>query len=56
MKDLLEKVTKMRELQKKYFSGRDHLVLRAAKAAEKEVDAIILEHAIAKKDTQKSLF
>lgn len=56
MKDLLQKVTKMRELQKKYLTGRDHLVLRAAKAAEKEVDAIILTHTVAKKDTQTNLF
>lgn len=56
MKNQLEKVTKMRELQKRYLKERDPLTLRAAKAAEKEVDEIIKIHAVAKNDTQKSLF
>ena len=38
MKDFINKVAKMRELQKRYFKERDYLTLRAAKAAELAVD------------------
>ena len=41
MSEILAKVKKMRELQKKYFKYRDSLTLAACKKAEREVDQII---------------
>lgn len=42
MKELIEKVQKMRRLQKAYFRGeRDSMTLRACKQAEQEVDICI---------------
>jgi hypothetical protein len=41
MNELIQKVAKMRELQTRYFKERDPLTLRAAKQAEREVDALI---------------
>lgn len=56
MKELIEKVAKMRELQKRYFKERDSITLQACKKAGREVDAIIAQHIDAKKDTQSKLF
>jgi len=43
MQDFIQKVAKMRELQKRYFKERDHLILRAAKSAERDVDQVLLQ-------------
>lgn len=43
MKELIQAVKLMRELQKKYFRTRDREVLSQSKEAEKRVDAIITE-------------
>lgn len=56
MKELIEKVAKMRELQKRYFKDRDSYTLQACKKAEREVDAIIAQHTEQTKDTQSKLF
>ena len=55
MPDIIEKVAKMRELQKNYFKYRDSMTLRACKAAEREVDQE-LEQVIAKKKQNPTLF
>ena len=55
MPDILEKVAKMRELQKNFFKYRDSLTLRACKAAERVVDQE-LEQVIAKKKQNPTLF
>jgi len=55
MHDFIEKVAKMRELQKNFFKYRDSLTLRACKAAEREVDQE-LEQVIAKKKQNPTLF
>ena len=44
MKNMIEKVADMRRLQKLYFKRRDPLTLQAAKKAEREVDALLLQH------------
>ena len=41
MSEILAKVKKMRELQKKYFRYRDSLTLAACKKAEREIDELI---------------
>jgi|WetSurMetagenome_2_1015567.scaffolds.fasta_scaffold1291254_1 hypothetical protein len=41
MPDFIEKVAKMRELQKNYFRYRDSQTLRACKAAEREIDQLL---------------
>jgi len=65
MNELIQKVAKMRDLQKRYFKGeRDPLTLRACKQLEREVDAILEPYitdphhrVISKSDaTQASLF
>ena len=42
MTEFEQKVREMRDLQKVYFSSRDPKTLRAAKAAEKDVDDMLL--------------
>jgi fructose/tagatose bisphosphate aldolase len=55
MPDIIEKVAKMRKLQKNFFKYRDSLTLRACKAAEREVDQE-LELLIQKKKQEPTLF
>jgi len=55
MPDIIEKVAKMRELQKNYFKYRDSMTLRACKAAEREVDQE-LETLVTKKKQNPTLF
>jgi exonuclease V gamma subunit len=55
MPDIIEKVAKMRELQKNFFKYRDSLTLRACKAAEREVDQE-LETLTKKKQQNPTLF
>jgi len=55
MHEFIQKVAKMRELQKNYFKYRDSMTLRACKAAEREVDQE-LEQVIAKKKQNPTLF
>lgn len=50
MKDFITKVAKMRELQKRYLKERDHLILRAAKAAETAVDQALIQLETKKKN------
>lgn len=51
MTEFIKKVAKMRDLQKRYFKGeRDHLTLRAAKAAEAEVDQALIQLETKKKN------
>jgi hypothetical protein len=40
----IEKVIKMRDLQKKYFKYRDPLTLQSCKVAERDVDAELQKH------------
>lgn len=40
MKSFVEKVAKMRSLQKEYFRFRDKEILCACKMAEKEIDSL----------------
>lgn len=53
--DIIDKVAKMRELQKNYFRYRDSQTLRACKAAEREVDQE-LENLTKKKQQEPTLF
>ena len=55
MHDFIEKVAKMRELQKNYFKYRDSMTLRACKAAERDVDQE-LETLTKKKQQNPTLF
>jgi hypothetical protein len=55
MNDIIEKVAKMRQLQKDYFKYRDSMTLRACKAAEREVDQE-LESITKKKQQNPTLF
>ncbi len=55
MKDFIEKVAKMRQLQKDYFKYRDSITLRACKAAEREIDQAV-EQLIQKKKQEPTLF
>jgi cell fate (sporulation/competence/biofilm development) regulator YmcA (YheA/YmcA/DUF963 family) len=41
MNEFIQKVAKMRLLQKQYFKSRDPESLKAAKLAEREVDAML---------------
>ena len=52
---LIEKVIKMRDLQKRYFKHRDPLTLQACKAAEREVDAELQKH-VKQEKVQPKLF
>jgi len=55
MPDIIEKVAKMRELQKNFFKYRDSLTLRACKAAERDIDQE-LETLTKKKKQNPTLF
>ena len=55
MKEFLQKVAEMRELQRLYFRRRDSMSLAAAKRAEKEVDDLI-NRFYEKPDTQTKIF
>jgi hypothetical protein len=41
MNELIQKVIKLREMQKRYFTERDPLTLRACKQLEREVDVLL---------------
>jgi hypothetical protein len=61
MEDFIAKVAEMRRLQKEYFRSRDPYTLRAAKAAETEVDTFLQLGRFSAKEpvadaTQPSLF
>lgn len=55
MPDFIEKVAKMRELQKNYFRYRDSITLRACKVAEREIDQL-LEQLSKQKQQNPTLF
>ena len=55
MNEFIQKVAKMRQLQKDYFKYRDSLTLRACKGVEREVDQE-LEKLTQKKQQNPTLF
>ena len=54
--DFVNKVAEMRRLQKEYFKTRYPLVLREAKALEKQVDQELEKLVIKQPDQQGKLF
>lgn len=55
MTEFIEKVTRMRELQKKYFKERSSMILSECKKAELEVDRLIKTQQVKNDDQQKLL-
>jgi hypothetical protein len=53
-KEFIERVIRMRELQRKYFKDRDYEDLRACRKIEAEVDAAIKQ--MTKPNNQLNLF
>ena len=56
MNDLIEKVQKMRDLQRRYFRERSSLILQQCKAAERDVDIVLKQYSDQPATAQKTLF
>lgn len=56
MNDIIEKVQKMRDLQKRYFKERSSLILQQCKAAERDVDQLLKQYSDQLATPQKTLF
>jgi len=56
MNDIIEKVQKMRDLQKRYFKERSSLILQQCKAAERDVDQLLKQYSDQPATPQKTLF
>lgn len=56
MNDIIEKVQKMRDLQKRYFKERSSLILQQCKAAERDVDQLLKQYSDQPATAQTKLF